>query len=54
MLPHMSASQHQSKIRECQILRVGPFFMVEDPPKTIRDEPDPGISGKIKDVMGYK
>ena len=30
MLPHMSASQHQSRIGECQILRVGPFFMVED------------------------
>ena len=30
MLPYMSASQHQSRIGECQILRVGPFFMVED------------------------
>ena len=35
MLPHMSASQHQSRIGECQILRVGPFFMVEDPPNSM-------------------
>ena len=28
-LPHMSATQHQSRIGECQILRAGPFFMVE-------------------------
>ena len=25
-LPYMSASQHPSRIGECQILRVGPFF----------------------------
>ena len=28
-LPYMSASQHPSRIGECQILRVGQFFMVE-------------------------
>ena len=28
-LPYMSASRHPSRIGECQILRVGQFFMVE-------------------------